>query len=544
MEKIQHDIAPLVSVVITGYNHGQFIGRAIQSVLVQTYSNIQIIVIDDGSTDDTGTVVQSIAGVTYHYQRNAGLSAARNTGVKISHGEYLVFLDADDWLYPEAITTNLNFLIENPSWALVSGDHDKVDQWETVIEDDHNSCVSGNHFIHLLQGNYIGMHAAVMYRRWVFNEFQFDPKLQACEDYDLYLSVSRKYPVGCHNTKLAAYFLHDQNMSGNIPLMLKNVLHVLNRQKKSLTLPNEKLAYAQGVKNWREYYGKKIVSRFRSTLKTRYEWPTSAELKFLLKNKPVKLVRYCIRKLFFESSETLKLKLPQLFLLSLHRTGLYRNFPLPVGTIDPGDFDRVVPFSNDFGYDRGGPIDRYYIENFLDQNHGSITGRVLEIGDNEYTLRFGERNKLQSEILHVDSNNDKATIIGDITNLPQIPTGIFDCIIMTQTLHLIYDFKKALETCYRILKPGGVLLMTVPGISQVDKGIWKDYWLWSFTDTAMRKVMKDTFNGSAIDIHTYGNVKVASSFLYGMGLPEIDSKTLNYHDPQYQVIISVKAVKS
>jgi glycosyltransferase involved in cell wall biosynthesis len=544
MEKMLHDIPPLVSVVITGYNHAHFISRAIKSVLTQTYSNIEIVVIDDGSTDDTKNVVQSFGGVIYHYQDNAGLSAARNKGVKISRGEYLVFLDADDWLYQYAIATNLNFLVENPSWAFVSGGHDKVNQWEAIIEDDHVCDVSGNHFIHFLQGNYVGMHAAVMYRRFVFDEFQFDPELRACEDYDLYLSVTRKYPVGCHDQKLAAYFIHDQNMSGNIPLMLENVLHVLNRQKKSLTSPDEKEAYVQGVRNWSEYYGMKIALRLQRTLETKSEWPTPTEIKFLFRNKPVELVRYYTKKLLFEAGEIVKDKLPQRFLLSLHRTGLYRNFKLPVGTIDLGDFDRIVPFSDDFGYDRGGPIDRYYIENFLDQNHKSITGRVLEIGDNEYTLRFGEQNKLQSEILHVDSNNDKATIIGDITNLPQIPTGIFDCIILTQTLQLIYDFKKALETCYRILKPGGVLLMTVPGISQVDKGLWKDYWLWSFTDTSMRKVMKETFNGSEIDIQTYGNVKVASGFLYGMGLPEIDTKSLNYHDPQYQVIISVKAVKS
>src|SRR5216110_321324 len=113
MEKMTHDIAPLVSVVITGYNHGRFIGRAIQSVLTQTYYNIQVVVIDDGSTDDTRNVAQAFAGVVYHHQSNAGLSAARNKGVKISRGEYLVFLDADDWLYPYAIATNLNLLVEN-----------------------------------------------------------------------------------------------------------------------------------------------------------------------------------------------------------------------------------------------------------------------------------------------------------------------------------------------------------------------------------------------------------------------------------------------
>lgn len=85
--------------------------------------------------------------------------------------------------------------------------------------------------------------------------------------------------------------------------------------------------------------------------------------------------------------------------------------------------------------------------------------------------------------------------------------------------------------------------MTVPGITPIDRGIWKDYWLWSFTDTAMKKVMKETFNGSAITISTYGNVYAAASFLYGMGLPEFRKDALQYHDPSYQVVISVKAIK-
>jgi glycosyltransferase involved in cell wall biosynthesis/SAM-dependent methyltransferase len=544
MQNNKYDITPLVSVVITGYNHGHFIGRAIQSVLSQSYSNTQVIVIDDGSTDNTKSISQSFAGVIYHYQHNAGLSAARNKGIKISRGEYIMFLDADDWLYPTAVQTNVDLLIQNPSWAFVSGDHDKVDQWGNVITDDHVCCVSGNNFVHFLKGNYVGMHATVMYRRSVLDEFQFETSLKACEDYDLYLSITRKYPVGCHTQKLAAYYIHDQNMSGNVPLMLKNVLNVLHRHKKSLISSEEKKAYAGGIRNWQEYYNKKVLSHLSETLKTKSDWPTTGEMKMMFRSKPVTMARYTIKKIFFESKEVFKDKMPDRFLLTLHRIGLYKNYTLPVGTIDLGDFNRVVPFSNDFGYERGGPIDRYYIENFLHQNRKAIAGHVLEIGDNEYTLRFGDQNKLQSEILHVDSSNDKATIIGDITNLPQIPTGNFDCIILTQTLHLIYDFKKALDTCYRILKPGGVLLMTVPGITHIDKGIWKDYWLWSFTDTSMRRVMKETFNGSAIDIQTYGNVKVASAFLYGMGLPEIDMKSLNYRDPQYQVIISVKAVKS
>jgi hypothetical protein len=110
-------------------------------------------------------------------------------------------------------------------------------------------------------------------------------------------------------------------------------------------------------------------------------------------------------------------------------------------------------------------------------------------------------------------------------------------------LHLIYDFKSALATCHRILKPGGCLLLTVPGISHIDHGLWKDYWLWSFTDTSIRKVLRESFSEQGIDIRTFGNVYVAAAFLYGMGLPEFKKEFLSHQDPSYQVIISAKAIK-
>lgn len=227
----------------------------------------------------------------------------------------------------------------------------------------------------------------------------------------------------------------------------------------------------------------------------------------------------------------------------LFNLGLKKQFIPPKNQVKPGDFNRLTPFSKNFGYDRGGPIDRYYIENFLDDVSEDIHGRVLEIGDNEYTLRFGKGKVKQSEILHVNDNNPLATIIGDLSNAPQIPDNSFDCIILTQTLHLVYDYKSVIDTCYRILKPGGTLLLTVPGITPIDYGEWGNTWYWSFTGLAMKKILAACFAPELCEINTFGNVYVASAFLYGMGLPEINKDMLEFHDPKMQVIVSVKAQK-
>jgi SAM-dependent methyltransferase len=208
-----------------------------------------------------------------------------------------------------------------------------------------------------------------------------------------------------------------------------------------------------------------------------------------------------------------------------------------------GDLNRTEPLSLEFGYDRGGPVDRYYIENFLEKNKEMIKGTVLEIGDNEYTMQFGGDRVTNSEILHVNADNPQATYVGDLTNAPMIPDDHFDCIILTQTLQLIYQPIKALETCHRILKKGGVLLLTVPGISQIDQDEWKDIWLWSFTQKSINLLLIDFFDKKNIQTQTYGNVLVATAFLYGMGLPEVEKSKLDIMDPHYQVIISASATK-
>jgi len=228
---------------------------------------------------------------------------------------------------------------------------------------------------------------------------------------------------------------------------------------------------------------------------------------------------------------------------SFYKAGLLKSFLPPAGKVNKGDFSSLKPFSTEFGYDRGGPVDRFYIERFLHNEASSICGRVLEIGENEYTLKFGKTNVAQSDILHVDDTNTRATFIGDISNAPQIPDNTFDCIVLTQTLHLIYNFREALATCFRILKPGGNLLLTVPGITPIDHGEWKETWYWSFTQRAMERLMADSFPGGKTDVATFGNVQVATSFLYGMGLGEVSKEALSYNDPHFPVIITVKAQK-
>jgi SAM-dependent methyltransferase len=225
--------------------------------------------------------------------------------------------------------------------------------------------------------------------------------------------------------------------------------------------------------------------------------------------------------------------------------GRWRGQPYspPVGRVRFGSLRRVTPVSRVFGYDRGLPIDRYYIERFLARHADDIRGRVLEIGDNFYTRQFGGSRVTTSDVLHVAAGNPQATIVADLTGADHIPADTFDCVVLTQTLHLIYDVRAALRTLYRILKPGGVVLATFPGISQISHDEWGAYWCWGFTALSARRLFGEAFPVADVRVEAHGNVLVAIAFLHGLATQELRQEELNYSDANYEVLLTVKAVK-
>jgi SAM-dependent methyltransferase len=208
-----------------------------------------------------------------------------------------------------------------------------------------------------------------------------------------------------------------------------------------------------------------------------------------------------------------------------------------------GDLRRVTPFSREFGFDRGSPVDRRYIEAFLQANAADIRGRVLEIKDRAYTERFGGARVDASDVLDVDPTNAAATLVDDLTTGERLPADAFDCVVLTQTLHLIFDVHAAARTLHRILKPGGVLLLTVPGITPIPRAEAAS-WYWSFSDRAAERLFRTAFQGGEVAVETHGNVLAATAFLYGLAERELRDGELDADDPDYPVTVAVRAVKA
>lgn len=217
----------------------------------------------------------------------------------------------------------------------------------------------------------------------------------------------------------------------------------------------------------------------------------------------------------------------------------------PVGLVRFGNLRRLKPISSDYGNSRGLEIDRYYIEKFLSEFSSDIHGHVLEIKHNAYTRRYGGDRVTCSDVLHPVAGNPDATIVADLTKADHLPSNVFDAIIFTQTLQVIYDIGTVISTLHRILKPGGVLLATASGMAQLsldDFDKWGEYW--RFTSLSARFLFQEAFGEGNVTVRSYGNVLAAISFLEGLAAEDLKKKELDAVDRSYEVLIAVRAVKA
>ena len=403
------------------------------------------------------------------------------------------------------------------------------------FEDNAPPRIEKDHYLAFLRGNYVGMHGAVLYqRKFLTASGGFCNSLPACEDYELYLRLARAHPVHCHGAVVAEYRTYGSSMSGDTMLMLPTVLKVLYSQRKHLKEdPRSKQAYRAGVRYWTELYEEQFKTQLSQS------WARGEVGKVV--STVFAISRYAPKKLLkWGYSQVVRPAVPT-HLLRLWARLRGDPYCPPVGRIRFGDLRRVTPISEWFGFERGVPIDRYYIERFLAEYTKDIRGRVLEIGDSTYTWQFGGDRVTKSDVLHISEGNPLATFVGDLTNAEQIPSKAFDCVIVTQTLHLIYNVRDALGTLCRILKPNGILLITVPGVSQISQDQWGKSWYWSFTSLSIRQLLEEFFPADCVEVESHGNVLAATAILQGIATSELQRAELDFRDPHYEVLITARA---
>lgn len=258
--------APLVSIVIPCYNQGRYLGDAIASACRQSHPHVEVLVVDDGSTDDTARVAAAHPAVTCVRQENAGTAAARNRGLRDSRGELVLFLDADDRLLPDAVALAVGYLAAHPDAAFVTGHVRLVHADGTpdvVPAQDHEAAG----YVALLRRNYIWTPGAAVYRRTALDAVgAFQSSAGGSADYDLNIRIARGMPIGCHHQVILEYRQHDANMTRDPAHMLRSAVRVRRREKPHATGPAAREAWRAGVREAQAYFGGALIDRIKGDL--------------------------------------------------------------------------------------------------------------------------------------------------------------------------------------------------------------------------------------------------------------------------------------
>jgi glycosyltransferase involved in cell wall biosynthesis len=295
----------LITVVIPCYNQGHFLAEAIGSALSQSYAKLEVIVVDDGSSDATSEVAARYREVRCIRQENRGLAEARNRGIEESRGEYLIFLDADDRLMDGALSVGAASLDSHPDCAFVYGNVRLIDANGSLLLYPPSVNIKRNHYLELLRHNHIWSPGAVMYRRNLFDRVGlFDPRVNASADYDLHLRIAKTFPIFCHGEVVLEYRKHDSNMTRNFAEMLKTSMVVRRSHKKYVKRSRiHKAALEDGIRAAQKDYGEKLIRAVRSQMRSRQWKRVLTDTLALLRYYPEGLARLAARKLFHSVSK-------------------------------------------------------------------------------------------------------------------------------------------------------------------------------------------------------------------------------------------------
>jgi SAM-dependent methyltransferase len=222
------------------------------------------------------------------------------------------------------------------------------------------------------------------------------------------------------------------------------------------------------------------------------------------------------------------------------RGKIVRN--LPGRRVRWGSLRRTLPFSDNYGLDRGLPIDRYYIEAFLAREAASIRGEVLEVLNSRYSVPFGGADVTHFHVVDIDPTNPEATVIADLTVEGSLPDQAYDSIIMTQTLHVTTDDAAGFRTLWRALRPGGTLLFTGPCVSRIDTTV-EDWDHWRYTPRGLRALLAKSLPDAEVTVEAHGNVLAGAAFLYGIAVEELSEAELDFEDPRFPLVVCARISK-
>jgi SAM-dependent methyltransferase len=510
-------VAVVITINVNGRAH--FLIDALESSLQQTVPPAEIVLIDCGSHEDAEHLAARFPGIIFQRLENVDRFAAQQTALAGISSPFVVFLDVDDRLTRVAIEAGLECFDKDPNASLVCGAHRVIDGQGRPVSPVFRERIVTKSGLPLPGGGDVVIQAAVMYRTdWLRS--LICTMGQKGHDAEPHSERTCAVRISSHDSCVAEY-------RSDKPLMLARSFVAL--QTGGAPLREISIASRSSAELIFHHTAPQAFARASVEL-VRNGWNLdSAKVMYnAARMAPIGLFRIVASRCAKAIIRSLPRSIGRLFGEAL--------WAPRIGSVDFGDFGRIKPISIYDGFDRGKPLDRYYIERAL-QNHGELVrGRVLEVGNRDYTRLFGAERVVCSDVLDIDPTNQMATIVGDLGVIGALPEEAFDCIVLTQTLQYVYNLDNALENLQRALAPGGTLLVTVPGISPIGNGE-TDIWYWEFTGLSLNTMLSSRFGESNVKVQSYGNVFAAISFLTGLSLAEIGTERLEHMDERYPVTV-------
>jgi peptidoglycan/xylan/chitin deacetylase (PgdA/CDA1 family) len=476
------------------------------SVEQQTLGRGEIVLVSDESTPAAArqwlAAVAQERGMVLVHAASIRPGAAKNAGIRAAMAQYIVCVDAGDLLAPHCHEICAAALVDDPRIGVVSS-------WVRVVGAPQApvDAPAGKFGAEGLVGDPGAVHPSSMFRRHDWDSLGgFDENLSALEYYEFWLRLAG---AGYEFIKTAQPLL--------IRAWRKDSLWYRDQAEES---------YLQAMSS---------ICRTHESLLRRH-------IVHLLHARERRLVEigeeYHRLVSMRDSGVTERERLVQ-------RSNEFRGM-LPEdrrGAIDLGDLRRTTPVDRNWGYSRGVPIDRHYIERFLESCAADICGSVLEVQESDYTRRFGEDRVTHSDVVDLNPDNPLSTILSDLRAAANIPSERYDCVILTQTLHVIREMPAVLAECWRILKPGGVLLATFPCASRLCLEYGPNDDFWRVTAAGARALVEPIFGGERLDVRSFGNVLANAAFLYGLGCHELTADELDAEDPFFPLLVGIRAQK-
>ena len=481
------------SLVVLAFGPDRVIERAVQSLARQTATDLEIVVVHDRANNaflqrQVGTLADRYP-TTFVVAAGSGPGARRQVGVQASHGRYFAIVDGAESFGATYFERACLALDEMPdagfatTWGGFTPEDAKLDARVDLAD--------------LTASPWTVANATLVRRSSLDAAGGFDPSLPDFVEWDLLLTLAER---GERGVLVPGAMLH-RHPQDDVRLResLRGERH----------LPAVRRIFDRHVASFERHAARALSQR-------------DGNAKALWKSRGLDLVA---------RRERLRTELDGVMNDLASVRGELKRYGR--ATLEWNDLRRATPLSRNWGLERGRPIDRHYIEGFVSEHAADIRGAVLEVLDSGLTEAYGGSRVRRSDVLDIDPGNHRATVIGDLRTAGQLPANAYDCFILTQTLHLVDDIEAAVVQAHRALKPGGVLLATLPCVSMVaeEYGAAGDHW--RVTEAGARQLFERVFSPAMVQTRSRGNVLAATAFLYGLSCEEIELGELDADDPAY-----------